>query len=186
MTYLEYFDLHKRLVAQKATTNNRTDPAYIAYTELNFQRMKRWQKAGRLTPEQRDWLASQKELRVHWTVLTEPWCGDAAPSLPMMQLIASHHEGITFEVLLRDEHLELMQAHLTDGAQSIPKLIQTDANGQISSWGPRPRGATALVHHYKQSHGALDEVFREQLQQWYNADKGQQIIEELLELLGRK
>ena len=46
MTYLEYFELHEQLVAQKATTNNRTDPAYIEYTLLNFQRVKRWQKSS--------------------------------------------------------------------------------------------------------------------------------------------
>jgi hypothetical protein len=186
MTYLEYFDLHERLVAQKATTNHRTDPAYIEYTLLNFQRIKRWQKMARLSKDQLLWLEAHPSLEVSWTVLTEPWCGDAAPSLPIMHLIASSHKGIQLDVLLRDEHPELMQAHLTDGAQSIPKLIQRDAQGSPKRWGPRPKGATQLVHDYKQASGALDAPFREQLQQWYNNDKGQQIAEELLELLGRK
>lgn len=186
MTYLEYFELHEQLVAQKATTNNRTDPAYIEYTLLNFQRIKRWQKVLSLTDDQLRWLDSQKELKVQWTVLTEPWCGDAAPSLPMMHLIASKHRGIQLEVLLRDQHIELMQEHLTGGAQSIPKLIQRDAQGQLTSWGPRPSGAAQLVDDYKKAHGSLDATFREQLQQWYNEDKGRQIADELLTLLGRK
>lgn len=186
MNYSEYLKLHEALVAQKTTTGNRTDPAYIEYTSLNFQRIKRWQKSVRLSEEQQHWLASQPKLKVKWTVLTEPWCGDAAPSLPLMHLIAASHPGITLEILLRDENLELMNAHLTNGAQSIPKLIQTSDTSETLSWGPRPSGAAALVHNYKQQHGVFDAVGREQLQQWYNADKGRQIIEELLKLLGRK
>lgn len=186
MNYSEYFKLHEALVAQKATTGNRTDPAYIEYTSLNFQRIKRWQKSVRLSEEQQRWLASKAELRVKWTVLTEPWCGDAAPSLPLMHLIAASHPGITLEILLRDDNLELMNAHLTNGAQSIPKLIQTSDTSEALSWGPRPSGAASLVQDYKEQHGVFDAAGREQLQQWYNADKGRQIIEELLQLLGRK
>ena len=186
MNYNEYFKLHEALVAQKATTGGRTDPAYIEYTSLNFQRIKRWQKSVRLSDEQLRWLESNAELKVKWTVLTEPWCGDAAPSLPLMHLLAASHPGITLEILLRDENLELMNAHLTNGAQSIPKLIQTSENDEVKSWGPRPIGAVSLVHDYKEQYGAFDATGRENLQQWYNADKGRQIIDELFQLLGRK
>jgi hypothetical protein len=55
--------LTRAIVAQKATTNNRTDPAYIEYTLLNFQRIKRWQKVLSLTDDQLRWLDSQKELK---------------------------------------------------------------------------------------------------------------------------
>jgi hypothetical protein len=79
-----------------------------------------------------------------------------------------------------------MNAHLTNGAQSIPKLIQTSENNEVKNWGPRPIGAAALVHDYKEQNGVFDAAGRENLQQWYNSDKGRQIIDELLQLLGRK
>jgi len=184
MNYSDYKELHKRLVDENRTTGGRTEQAYLEYTQLNWQRIKRWEKQAKLTVEEKDWLKEQK-VSIKWVVLTEPWCGDAAPSLPLMAKIAEIHPSLELEILLRDENIELMNQFLTGGAQSIPKLIQYSGD-TISSWGPRPAGATKLIADYKMQHGKLDATAREQLQQWYNINRGRQIISELLVLLGRK
>lgn len=185
MNYSQYRALHTQLVAEDATTGGHTEPSYIEYTRLNLQRIKRWEKQVKLTDSEQEWLSKQTT-PIKWVVLTEPWCGDAAPSLPVIQLIAAYHPVLELEILLRDEHLDLMNHYLTDGAQSIPKLIQyTNGSDRAHAhWGPRPQGAAQLIAEYKAAHGGLDASARELLQQWYNKDKGQQIIGELLTLLG--
>jgi hypothetical protein len=86
---------------------------------------------------------------------------------------------------MRDEHPKLMDAFLTNGSRSIPKLIAFDTQfGEIiGDWGPRPSVATALVNDYKAKHGELTPEFKQDLQLWYNKDKGINIIEDLAGLI---
>ena len=76
MNYSEYKELHKLLVDENRTTGGNTEPAYLEYTQLNWQRIKRWEKQAKLTDQEIDWLKEQKA-SIRWVVLTEPWCGDA-------------------------------------------------------------------------------------------------------------
>ncbi len=92
---------------------------------------------------------------------------------------------IDFKVVLRDENDELMNQFLTNGGKAIPKLIMIDnESGEVlSSYGPRPSDATKLVSDYKAKHGQLTPEFKEDLQRWYNKDKGQTAVKDLMVLL---
>jgi hypothetical protein len=85
----------------------------------------------------------------------------------------------------RDKNPELINAFLTNGAQSIPKLIVLDNNTNriIGEWGPRPSTATDMVNSYKKEHGSLSPEFKQDLQVWYNKDKGVSVAEDLTKLL---
>ncbi|MBT8265501.1 MAG: thioredoxin family protein [Bacteroidia bacterium] len=78
-----------------------------------------------------------------------------------------------------------MNEFLTYGSQSIPKLIAIDkeSDAVLYTYGSRPSAATKMVEDYKKEHGALTPKFKEDLQRWYNKDKGQTAIEDLLELM---
>ena len=78
-----------------------------------------------------------------------------------------------------------MKAYLTNGGKAIPKLIDIDEEtGQvISTFGPRPSEAIKLVDEYKLEHGSLTPEFKQNLQIWYNKDKGQATISDLEKLL---
>ena len=78
-----------------------------------------------------------------------------------------------------------MNQFLTNGAMAIPILIILDSNTLVvlHVWGPRPKVATQMVETYKKKHGKLSPEFKETLQKWYNQDKGQSIISDLIELL---
>jgi len=77
-----------------------------------------------------------------------------------------------------------MNAFLTNGTQSIPKLIIVDQdNTVIASWGSRSKASTQLVIDYKKEHGKINETFKKDLQIWYNKDKGVAIINDLLEIV---
>jgi hypothetical protein len=158
--------------------------ALTNYTMLNQRRMKRLDKTLKLD-ETDSKLIQDFEGDITWIVLTETWCGDAAQSMPMMQKMAALNDGITVKVLLRDDHLDVMDKFLYNGGRSIPKLIAFDNATQtvVGDWGPRPKEATQLVNDYKAAHGSLTPEFKQDLQLWYTKDKGQNTAKDILKLL---
>ena len=99
--------------------------------------------------------------------------------------IASLNENIDLKIALRDEHLDLMDEHLTNGGRSIPKLIMRDKETKevLNTFGPRPNEATKLVEDYKNTYGVLTPEFKKDLQLWYTKDKGQNAVNDLVSLL---
>ena len=89
-------------------------------------------------------------------------------------------------IVSRDEHPVIMDAYLTNGGRSIPKVLILDNKTLevLADWGPRPTVATKMVVDYKEIHGALDADFKQSLQLWYNKDKGQSTLQDFLILLG--
>jgi len=184
MNYKEYRALVYYLTENKDTTGNEKTEALVNYTLLNDRRMKRWDKTIKIAEDDQN-KAKKFPGDVTWLVLTESWCGDAAHVMPSLNKVAELNDKIDFRVVLRDENNDLMDAFLTDGNRSIPKLIMIDNESEevISTYGPRPSTATQLVKDFKKAHGKLTPEFKEGLQQWYNKDKGQNIIEDLTKML---
>lgn len=183
-TYLEYRELVSGLVSEGKSTGVEQSESLTNYSMLNDRRMRRWDKTLKiaLTPLEK---VSNTKLDVTWLVLTEGWCGDAAHILPVLNKIAMLNDGIDLKIVLRDEHKDLMDAFLTNGNKAIPKLIMLDnATRQVlHTWGPRPTIATKMVNDYKTKHGGLDANFKEELQGWYNKDKGENIVSDITALL---
>lgn len=187
ISYTEYRNLVSTLAQEGKSTGPVQTEALANYTQLNDRRMKRWDKTFRIDEETIAKIQNIEE-NVTWLVLTESWCGDASPALPVMQKISEINPNITFKIVLRDENLELMNQFLTNNAMSIPKLIQLDSETSkvLGTWGPRSKNATELVMAYKSKHGVLSAEFKQDLQVWYNKDKGQSVLNELMELLPLK
>jgi thiol-disulfide isomerase/thioredoxin len=185
--YKEYRDLVDELASKGRTTGPEQKESLIDYTQLNSKRMKRWDKTFKL-PDSAKKRIEKWTKPVLWLVLTESWCGDAAPSIPVMNKIAQSSAKIIFKVALRDENPELMDLFRTNGTLSIPKLIMLDEQRLevLNSWGPRPTKATKMVEDYKKENGVLTPEFKQDLQLWYNKDKGQNIQDDLMELLTLK
>lgn len=183
-SYKEYREFVKKLADNNSTSGKDKSEALINYTLLNNRRMMRWDKTLKITQESYDKVVAIKD-KVTWLVLTESWCGDAAHQIPVMNKMAELNDNIDFKVVLRDENEELMDLFLTNGNRSIPKLIMIDkASGfVINTFGPRPREATKMVNDYKSEHGKLTPEFKEDLQHWYNKDKGQNTLKDLTAML---
>ena len=183
LTYNEYRVLVYDLLAKgKSTGENQTDD-YLNYSKLGNARMKRLDKTFHLSEKGKNQL--QESTKKHtWLVLTEGWCGDAANALPIINKISEASNGIDLKIVLRDDNEALMNQFLTNGGKSIPKLIAIDTATKevVDIWGPRPTIATKLVNDYKEAHGSLDLEFKEELQVWYNKNKGENIEENLLKL----
>lgn len=184
VTYAEYRDLVSDLVEKQSTTGNEKTEALANYTMLNDRRMRRWDKTVRVSEEITK-LVKNFNKKTTWLVITESWCGDAAHIMPVINKVAELNDNIEYRVVLRDENEALMNAFLTNGGKAIPKLIMIDneTNDVINTFGPRPFIATALVNDYKEKHGQLTPEFKEDLQRWYNKDKGQSTIQDLAALL---
>ncbi len=184
ISYTQYRKEVEAFVANHTTSGKEKTEALIDYTVLNDRRMRRWDKTVKVSDEVKAKLAFHKR-DMTFLVLTESWCGDAAHVIPVINKIAELSDHIDLKLVYRDENEALMDEFLTNGSRSIPKLIVLDNHtGEvIDIYGPRPSGATQLVIAYKAKHGALTPGFKEELQHWYNTDKGQTAIKDLLTLL---
>lgn len=181
ISYQEYRTMVENLVKEGKSTGENQTEVLSNHTLLNHKRMKRWDKTFKTNVD----IAHKAAKKTTWIVLTESWCGDAAHSMPIMNKIAEQNPNITFKVLLRDENLELMNSFLTNGTLSIPKLIMVDdETGEVvGDWGSRPSTANEMVENYKKQYGKLTTEFKEELQVWYNKDKGQNTVDDLVKLL---
>jgi len=182
-TYQEYRDLVANLLAEGKSTGPEQSDYILNYSKLNNSRMKRLDKTTKISDETTQEIQKLATPQT-WLVLTEGWCGDAAQNLPVIHKMAELNKNINLKLVLRDENLELMDLFLTNGGRSIPKLIALDTdNNVIDTWGPRPTVATKMVEDYKAKHGSLDPRFKEDLQVWYNKDKGLSTQEDFVSLI---
>ncbi len=180
MDYTQYNLLLKQLVEAGRTTGEQTQEK-IDYTKLNFSRTKRLDKTAAISDEAIEAFKNISEKQT-WLVITEPWCGDAAQTIPFLNKISQLSENINLKIVLRDENPELMDAFLTNGSRSIPIIIIFDSDYNIlQHWGPRSKAAMKLLNNYKLHHGKIDEAFKEMLQIWYNNDRGVSIVNDILE-----
>lgn len=180
-SFQEYMELIENLLAENKTTGTDHSQFMVDYTRLNMQRMRRLIKTTLLLNELRETLdVLQKKMA--WVVLTEGWCGDAAQIVPVIAEIARYSDKIDLHLLLRDEHPEVMDAYLTNGTRSIPKLICLEAGSlqELGSWGPRPASAQQMVLEGKKLN-ISKEAFIERVHKWYADNKTLDTQKELLE-----
>lgn len=184
MSYDEYRELVAKLIVQGLSTGPVQNEELSNYTRVNGQRMRRLDKTIKIGPEIESKIKAL-DREITWLVLTESWCGDAAQTLPIMNKIANLNPKISLRLVLRDENIQLMERFLTNGAMAIPKLIALDNSNKeiIGEWGSRPSIASKMVQDQKERFGEFTPEFIEDLQQWYNKDKGQNTIKDLLPLL---
>ncbi|CAM1342700.1 thioredoxin family protein [Tenacibaculum aestuarii] len=183
LSYTEYRNLVSTLLTEGKSTGPNQSEDLLNYSKLNDKRMKRLDKTIKLTEETIAKIKDVKEPQT-WLVLTEGWCGDAAQNIPVIHKITAENPNIDFKLVLRDENLELMDAFLTNGGRSIPKLIALNEKKEvINTWGPRPTEATQMVADYKAKNGSLDAEFKEDLQVWYNKNKGENTQEDIISML---
>jgi hypothetical protein len=149
-----------------------------SYTQNNIALMYLYDQTYKLS----DKLKTRLEMAppTMWLVITEGWCGDAAFNVPMLAAIErALPNKVKLRIFLRDSNLELMDAHLSDGGRSIPKLvIISKAYKKLGTWGPRPEGLQILMKIWKREGLALKELIPK-VHEWYNTDATRSIQNEL-------
>lgn len=181
MDFQAYLSKFEEILNSTNPVEPYTDSDYLEYAKLNFSRTKRWLKTGKLSADMVTAIKSITKPQT-WVVITEPWCGDAAHSVPFIEMMAKENPLITTVYELRDTESRIDE-YLTNGSKSIPKLIIKDENGvDISVWGPRPEECQSFFLKSVEDKTDLDKV-KETLQLWYNQDKGKEIQHELMQII---
>ncbi len=186
ISYAEYRQMIDELLAEGKTTGNNHSPDMLGYTKMNVQRMKRLDKTTKISEELKAAVEAIKTPQT-WLAVTEAWCGDAAQNLPVFAKVAELNPNIEFKLILRDEHLDVIDAHLTNGGRAIPKVIFVKKDAlenleEYATWGPRPTTAQEIVVQRK-SEGVPYAKFSEEIHRWYARNKSQKLQSELLEIL---
>ena len=184
-SYDEYSNLVIDNVQKGTTTGSEQLIERIEATKINAQRMTRIEKQVEVKKEISAAVSKITD-KWEWIVIAESWCGDAAQNIPIIAKIANLSPNINFKIVLRDQNLELMDAYLTNGARSIPKLICFDAASkeEIGIWGSRPVKIQQMVIDFKkQNVGYTHDELVKNIHLWYAKDKGEALQSEFLELL---
>lgn len=173
-TYMGVFD---DILEKRNTAAPYDNSAYLEYVQLNHARTLRWLKKNPISEETINVIKSIDKPQ-KWILITEPWCGDAAHSTPIIYLMSELNPNITLDVVLRDSS-DLIDSYLTNGGKSIPKLVVRDENNtDLFNWGPRPAEAQKIVVEMKAENQPFEEV-NKVIQGWYNKNKAILIQEEL-------
>jgi Thioredoxin len=193
LTYKEYIALFENLMAkgEVSTRGTYSGKEMLDYTAYNMRVMAQLDETTQLSEETLTKLL-KIDKPVTWLVITEGWCGDAGQIVPVFEHMAQQNPNITHKIILRDEHLDIMDAFLTDEGRSIPKLIVLDENGHVlTSWGPRPKALHTIVLQQKMKLQAMPKEERKsyfngvkkEVQAWYDADKTKSIQKEVLAVM---
>src|SRR5699024_10431507 len=115
----------------------------------------------------------------------EGWCGDAAQCLPAIYKMAQESENIGLKLILRDEHLEIMDQYLTNGGRSIPKLICLDAESleEKGTCEPRPASIQKKAMAWKDDPESSNEARGEILHRRYAKNKAEELQSEFEKLI---
>jgi hypothetical protein len=143
-----------------------------------------WQSARRLAPltesQQRHAQALQSPLSL--LVLLEDWCGDAVHTIPQIHRLCEANPVVSMRVVRRDDHHELMHAHMSSGVRSIPVLIAYDYEGRERGWwGPRPSPLQQWVTREGMAMEKKERYTR--IRTWFARDRGETTLREVLHLL---
>ncbi|MBC8080462.1 MAG: thioredoxin family protein [Gorillibacterium sp.] len=126
-------------------------------------------------------------------ILMAEWCGDVVRNVPVVFRILEN-SGIPQEVLIIEQHPEVMEQFLTLGGRAIPIVIFADTGGYVlGTWGPRPEHVQDAMRAFKIANPDRDasdyqeklQEVRQEVVRRYGEGTGYQadIVHELRELL---
>jgi len=179
ISFEEYVHIGKERLENPS---NQQEIDYKHYYELGLQRMDRTLKKYVPDEEQLKELAS-KNFDGKILIISEVWCGDASATVPVL---VNFFEGKNdVRIFLRDNDKSLINQFLTNGTESIPKVIILDKDFNVkNSWGPRPKYGKELLLKYKADPEAYPkDQFYNDLQLYYAKNRGKDAVQEILELL---
>ena len=178
ITFSEYMNVAKQRVENPAENDSYND-----YYELGLQRTERTLKTFKVNPEMLENLKS-KNFDGKVLIISEPWCGDASATVPAVSEFFAA-AGIEVKIFLRDSDPSLIDQFLTNGTQSIPKILLLNSDFAVKNvWGPRPKYGAELLKKFKENEEAYPrEEFYNDLQVYYAKNRGADAIEEIINLV---
>ena len=176
------FDAYIKETERRIEVQNPKDD-HNEYYELGLQRMNRTLKTFKIDEEQLSVLKS-KNFKGKILIISEPWCGDASATVPAVTQFFEAAD-VEVKIFLKDSDTSLIDQFLTNGTQSIPKILILNEDFSVKNvWGPRPQFGNDLLKKFKENPETYPrEEFYNDLQVYYAKNRGKDAITELLELL---
>ena len=183
MDYETFNKLTISLHEEGRTTNEDNTDSMLDYTKLNIQRSQRIDKKGVINDETIEVILNISKPQI-WFVITEGWCGDSAQLLPYIHKMAELNDKTDLKIVLRDQYPQVMDAFLTNGSRSIPKLIVLNAETlePIGEWGPRPAEVQETYLNERADETIGGKQAAQNLHVFYSRNKGALIQEEFRSL----
>jgi hypothetical protein len=127
--------------------------------------------------------ASRFADQVRLLIVSEDWCGDAVSLVPFIGRLAEE-AGLDHRIIERDRYPQVIDAHLTRGARSIPIAILLDREfRELDWWGPRPG---PLQDWFFENGKTLPPPDRyREIRRWYANDRGKTTVEEIVSMIER-
>ena len=184
ISWAEYYAIAKSYVEAPDKPELYQNEKMLRYTAENIGRIDHILKTINIESKLYNALSSVTHDMI-WLVLTEPWCGDASQVVPVLYTIASCTDHISFRIIQSDAHPEILDAFLTNGSRSIPKLIclKADSLEVLGTWGPRPAALQQIVQEQKDNPDLSFGAKVRMVHQWYAADATASIQEEFIDLI---
>lgn len=178
ISFDEYMDVSKDKVENPVPGDD-----YNEYYELGLQRMERTLKTFNMNDEMLSRLKS-KNFGGKILIISEPWCGDASATVPAVSKFFEA-AGNEVRIFLRDSDQSLIDQFLTDGTQSIPKILILNEDLTVKNvWGPRPKQGLELLKKFRENPETYPrEEFYNDLQVYYAKNRGADAIEEIINLI---
>ena len=124
------------------------------------------------------------ERHVPILAVCEPWCGDVQRQLPILAKMCAENENLDLRIINRDEHLEVMERYLTNGAMGIPVFIFFNHEFvEVGNWKARPFVCRQIISRAKAA-GELDEG-KKAVTEIMDTTKDRLTVEELKVLVDR-
>lgn len=179
ISFEEYLEIANQRLNHPTTDK---DVEFKHYYELGIQRMDRMVKKYERDEEQLKKLQA-KNFGGKILIISEAWCGDASAAVPVLVKFFEGENDV--KIFLRDQDTTLIDQYLTNGTQSIPKVLILNENDEvINTWGPRPKHGLELLSKFKTDpENYPREQFYNDLQLYYSKNRGKDTIEEVLELI---
>lgn len=184
-SYVDYRNLVTGYAEGRSTSGVDQLLERIEATKLNAHRMRRIDKQIELSDSLKK-IIQNINRKITFIVIAESWCGDGAQNIPMIAKIADITSNIELKIIFRDENIEIMDAYLTNGSRSIPKVIFIDSETkeELGTWGPRPAKIQEMVKEFKAQYPeSSHDDFVLSLHLWYAKDMGEALQNDFEKLL---
>ena len=179
VSFEEYVQIGKQRLENPA---DQQEIDYKHYYELGLQRIDRTLKKYVADEEQLKQLEA-KNFDGKILIISEVWCGDASSTVPALVKFFEGRNEV--RIFLRDSDKSLISQFLTNGTESIPKVVILNNDFSVkNSWGPRPKYGRELLAKFKADpENYPRDQFYNDLQLYYAKNRGKDAVQEILELL---
>lgn len=179
VSFEEYVQIGKQRLENPA---DQQEIDYKHYYELGLQRIDRTLKKYVADEEQLKELEA-KNFDGKILIISEVWCGDASSTVPALVKFFEGRNQV--RIFLRDSDKSLISQFLTNGTESIPKVVILNNDFSVkNSWGPRPKYGRKLLTKFKADpENYPRDKFYNDLQLYYAKNRGKDAVQEILELL---